>query len=84
MKSHRLRRLIRPLLRAYDATLPYLGLTAFLLGIVAGILTAVGQLPPIVGGDKLWPRISNSLLWFLVASEGFDYLGDWLEDEADP
>lgn len=42
----------------------------------------MGVLPPIVGEAKLWPRISNSVLWVLVANEGFSHLGDALEDAS--
>lgn len=52
---------------------PVINWAFLLLGIVGAVGTGVGLLPPF-GGASLWVRVSNVLVWVIVAMQGYDAL----------
>ena len=70
---------LKRLYNAFDVAEPYIAWFLLVAGLLGVLLTVVGVLPPF--GDNLFGRIVASLGWLLVALEGHDRAGDWLEEE---
>lgn len=69
-----IRRALRPLARSFEVAEPYIAAALFVGGLVGLVATGFGWQPPV------W--VIAVIGWILVAREGHDMLGDWLDDEV--
>lgn len=78
-----IRRVERAVLGVFARGLPLLNWAFFLVGIAGAVGTIAQWLPPF--NDSLWARITSTLLWLLLAREGYDSLAtsDRAEEEAE-
>lgn len=74
------RRPDRLLLAGFGYARPFVNWAFLLLGLIGSVGTALGMLPPF-GGGSLWARITNILVWALVAAQGYDALAEKGEEE---
>jgi hypothetical protein len=78
-----LRRPHRLLLLALGWARPFILWAFLVIGLIGTVGTAAGLLPP-YGGSGLWVRVTNVLVWAIVAMQGYDGLSEDGEEEAEP
>lgn len=61
---------------------PFVNWAFLVLGLIGTVGTAAGLLPPF-GGSSLWARITNTLVWAIVAMQGYDALAEQGEEEIE-
>jgi hypothetical protein len=61
-------------LRAFELALPVVNWLFFVVGLAGAVATIAGLIPPFTG--SLWAKITSTLLWLLLAREGFEPIAE--------